>query len=192
MNNVDAISKNVYLNMEVNRLKANIKNGYITKEKAWDFITDYVEREWTNGWNREKMKENIFKFHPNANQEVINFILNFNWHNGESSIMQETIRRQFRAGYCYYFAEILKLAFQRGTVCWCAPYSHICWMDEDGIPYDIEGVCESDCEYYIPISYIEDGILDFMHIPDKEFNATREYINQAIEKCKQDILSEKQ
>ena len=186
MKNTDAISKNTYLKMEINRLKDHIDRGYISKEQAWNFLVDYVVQEWKEDWNKESMKENIFKFHPEANKDVIDFIVDFNWHNGESSIMQEVIRRQFRAGYCYYFAVILKEAFERGLVCWCAPFGHLCWVDDDGIPYDIEGVCETECDYYIPVEYISEGLADFKHVPGKEFGATKEYIEDAIKRYEKD------
>ena len=131
---------------------------------------------------KEVMRQEVFKYHPEANKTVIDFIINFNWHDKGKEEMQEVIRHQFRAGYCYHFALILKDAFQRGEICWCAPFGHICWVDDDGIPYDIEGVCESDCDYYIPISYIKDGLDDFKRVPGKIFNATKEYINNAIER----------
>ena len=136
--------------------------------------------------NTEVVIDNICRCYPNANREVIEFICNFAYHD-KSPDDVEIIRKQFRCGYCFYFANILKIAFNRGEVCWCAPYGHICWVDEDGIPYDIEGVCESDCDYYIPISYLGDAVLDFMHIPNKTFNASEEDIQRIIKAYEHDI-----
>ena len=122
-----------------------------------------------------------------GNEEIIEFISKIRCHSYiDNSDSEETIRRLFRAGYCYYFAIILKEAFNRGEICWCAPFGHICWVDVDGTPYDIEGVCDSDCDYYIPVSYIEEGLDDFKHVPGKTFNASEEYINNAIERYKED------
>jgi hypothetical protein len=67
----------------------------------------------------------------------------------------EVIRLQFRAGYCFHFAHMLKLTFNRGEVCWAAPFSHIVWVDGNEIPYDIEGVYTGDYDYLIPLTYIE-------------------------------------
>ena len=138
------------------------------------------------------MKENIFKSYPKANKDVIDFIINFNWHNDTSMVCQEIIRSHFRAGWCYYFAIILKEAFNRGEICWCAPYGHICWVDEDGIPYDIEGVCDSECEYYIPIKYIKEGLADFKHVTNIKFNASKEYIENAIIQYEKDLKSKEE
>ena len=116
---------------------------------------------------------------------VIEFISNFRNHNNTIE-SEENIRTLFRAGYCYYFAVMLKEAFNRGEICWCAPFGHICWVDDDGTPYDIEGVCYSDCDYYIPVSYIKEGLDDFKRVPGKAFNASQEYINNAIDRYKND------
>lgn len=124
--------------------------------------------------------------YPNADKDVLKFITDFNYHTTINNDEREVLRKQFRCGYCYYFAVILKEAFNRGTICWCAPFGHICWMDDDGIPYDIEGVNESDCDYYILVSYIKEGLADFMHVPNKVFNASEEYIQDAIERYKKD------
>lgn len=184
----DAMTQVTYIRLEKERLKKEVRKGHIKKEQAWDFLMEYIDRQFPDKCTREKIEEYIFKYHPNANKDVIKFILDFNWSNGDSEIMQEAIRHTFRAGYCYYFAVMLKTAFNRGEVCWCAPYGHICWVDVDGIPYDVEGVCESDCDHYIPISFIKEGLIDFLHVPGKEFGASKEYINEAIERYKTEVL----
>ena len=114
-------------------------------------------------------------------QEVLDFINNFKNH----SNVPYYIERLFRSGYCYYFAEILKSAFNRGELCWCAPLGHIIWMDIDGIPYDIEGINQSDCLAYIPIKYMGDAINDFKRT-DKCFNASKNDIIQIIQKYYKD------
>lgn len=114
-------------------------------------------------------------------QEVLDFINNFKNH----SNVPYYIERLFRSGYCYYFAEILKSAFNRGELCWCAPLGHIIWMDIDRIPYDIEGINQSDCLAYIPIKYMGDAINDFKRT-DKCFNASKNDIIQIIQKYYKD------
>lgn len=138
-------------------------------------------------YSKKVMEKNFHKYDSIANKDVLKFILDFNWKDDSRTANdQEIIRSQFMSGYCYYFAVILKTAFNRGEVCWCAPFSHICWVDTDGTPYDIEGVCSSSCDYYIPVSYISEGIADFMHVPGRNFGASEEYIYNAIEKYKKD------
>lgn len=114
-------------------------------------------------------------------QEVLDFINNFKNH----SSVPYYIERLFRSGYCYYFAEILKSAFNRGELCWCAPLGHIIWMDIDGIPYDIEGINQSDCLAYIPIKYMGDAINDFKRT-DKCFNASKNDIIEIMQKYYKD------
>lgn len=94
--------------------------------------------------------------------EVLNFILDFLSHSKEENV-ENVLKDQFSNGYCYYFAVILRTAFNRGEVCWCSPYPHICWVDEDGVPYDIYGICTSEADEYIPVSFLRDTLQTFMH-----------------------------
>lgn len=123
------------------------------------------------------------RFNNKANKQILYFIANFIYHNGIEA--ESIIMDQFRAGYCLHFAMILSEMFKSGEVCWCAPFGHMVYV-HNGIPYDIEGVNDSDCDYYIPISYIKKGIKDFMHVPGVSFNASEEYIQNAIKKYKKD------
>ena len=75
---------------------------------------------------------------------------------------------------------MLKTAFNRGEICWAAPFGHIVWVDDDGIPYDVEGVNDSECDYYIPISFLGDAIFDFMHVEGKEYSATDDDLDRII------------
>lgn len=143
-----------------------------------------------------KFIEENLKYCPTANEQVLRFIADFMYH-GVPEIGLETsaesIRSTFRAGYCYYFAHMLKEAFNRGTVCWAAPYGHIVWVDTDGNPYDIEGVNFSDCQYYIPCSYIGEHVNDFKHVPGVEFAATKEFLEEVIRQYERDngIISDR-
>lgn len=120
-----------------------------------------------------------------VSEKILWFVANFVYAQGYNNA--DCISNQFRAGYCLHFAIILKNMFKEGEICWCAPFGHIAYV-QDGIPYDIEGVCTSDCEYYIPISYIKEGIRDFVRIPGVGFNASEEYIQDAIRRYKQDNI----
>jgi hypothetical protein len=126
------------------------------------------------------------KYEEKADLKVLLFIADFLYFAGKDS---EAIYNQFANGYCYYFAVALKAAFNnRGEICWAAPLGHIVWRDDNGVAYDIGGVNASDCDYYIPISYISpDGIKDLKRIPYEGFNASKEYIRSAINKYKADM-----
>lgn len=119
----------------------------------------------------KEMIEEQKRYYSDANETVLEFIAEFS-HRGSPYIevekSYEAIRSTFRAGYCYYFAHMLKLAFDRGCVCWTAPFSHIVWVDTDGIPYDIEGVYAGEADYFIPEDYIQDSIWTFKHIPNSD------------------------
>ena len=63
---------------------------------------------------------------------------------------QKILRKQFMEGYCWHFAHMLQDTFNRGTVVWAAPFGHICWQDNDGKVYDIEGEYTGEAFYMIP------------------------------------------
>lgn len=102
--------------------------------------------------------------------EVENFINKFMLNIAKTAEELEILRRQFRSGYCWYFAHMLKDAFNRGTVVLAAPFGHICWQDENKMVYDIEGEYTGEASYFIPEEFAEKvfpgSMLDFKHIKD--------------------------
>lgn len=126
--------------------------------------------------------------HPKADETVLHFIFDFlNLQTPIYSITNPTttdpadiLYNQFANGYCYYFAHMLKIAFQRGEICWAAPLGHIVWMDTNNVAYDISGCNDSECQYYIPTSMLGDMIKDFTHVPGDEYNASEQEIASVI------------
>ena len=121
----------------------------------------------------------IQKVHPKANEEVLRFIYDFSVKQGYGEA-EEVLYQQFASGYCYYFACMLKAAFNRGEICWGAPFGHIVWVDENGIPYDISGVNESETDDYIPEYMMGNTILDFKHIAGKVHNTSDQEIAEMV------------
>ena len=117
--------------------------------------------------------------HPKADEQVLQFIYDFRTMQ-KSEAAEDAIYTQFESGYCYYFAHMLKLAFKRGEVCWAAPYGHMVWVDDDGIPYDISGVDDSDTNDYIPEYMMESTVKDFRHVPGVVNNTTDQKIAQMV------------
>ena len=112
------------------------------------------------------ISENL-KFFPDASVDVLEFIVNFLYHGVPEvplDVSCESVRSTFRAGYCFYFAIMLRAAFMRGTVCHAYPFSHIVWVDNDGIPYDVEGVYSGEAEKYVPIEEMGTDIVSFKHV----------------------------
>ena len=130
--------------------------------------------------------KNALKINKEGNIRILWFIANFIYLYDNP----EVIIKQFRAGYCLHFAMMLKTTFNCGEVCWAAPLGHMVFIYKD-IPYDIEGINTSECDYYIPISYLGLGIRDFARIPGEGFNASEEFINEVIEKYERDKYNEK-
>ena len=119
-------------------------------------------------WTKKLIDDNL-TFHPSASRDVLEFIASILYHGVpeiELKDSAESIRSTFRAGYCYYFALMLKDAFNRGCICWAAPFSHIVWMDINSIPYDVEGVYSGEAECFIPISYLDEELWSFKHVPN--------------------------
>lgn len=138
-------------------------------------------------WREESKKnfmDDILKFHPEANKTVLQFIADFLYLHTMNPMQVELLRKQFHAGYCYYFAVMLKRAFERGTICVCGNIGHFVWVDTDGTPYDIEGVNETECDCYIPESYVGEAVNDFLHVEGKDFNATKEYVDDMVAQYK--------
>lgn len=118
-----------------------MEKEHITQNQAERFLAEYMLREL-----------HVISGKEAADKDVISFIEGFL---GDHEIIWQT----FTAGYCYYFAVMLKDAFQRGEIRWCAPYGHICWVDDNGVPYDISGVCDSECGFIFRSGISRKGLL---------------------------------
>lgn len=100
-----------------------------------------------------------------TNSHIIDFIDNFTeFPDYDGTVNSSHIEHIFGGGYCYYFAEMLRLAFGGGTVCWVQDRSHIVWLDgtdlETDTAYDINGVYKDYTRLW-PVSYLGDMIDDF-------------------------------
>lgn len=136
---------------------------------------------------REKFVENQKSYFPEADKQVLYFIADFINHSGNDEIMQNL----FHNGYCYYFAHMLKVAFQRGNVCLAAPYGHFVWVDENGVPYDIEGVNITEAEYYIPEKFMGEMVKDFLHIRNVSYKATKDDVANLMALYEENIKNPK-
>ena len=134
----------------------------------------------------EKQIKETVKRIPGAREQVLGFIMDFSTHAADTEEGYSIICSTFRAGYCWHFAHLLQAAFQRGTVCWAAPFGHFIWMDDNRIPYDIEGVYSGEAFYFIPESYLNDEVEDFLHIPGVGHGTTQEEIMAVIRRYEDD------
>ena len=97
-----------------------------------------------------------------------------------SDMIAEKIRYHFRAGYCWHFANILRSVFNRGKICWTAPFSHFVWLDDDGIAYDIEGRYEGEAYQLIPAEYLGNIVECFKHITPEHDKDTAPYDKEIL------------
>lgn len=128
----------------------------------------------------EGVNEAVLAKVPGADSQVLYFISDLMTCAACTEDEYEVVRSTFRAGYCWHFAHMLKNTFGRGEVCWAAPFAHFVWVDENGIPYDAEGVNDGEQAYNIPEEYVDDMLDDFRHIPGRDCNAPKERILGAI------------
>lgn len=115
--------------------------------------------------------QNNDRFRDVVNMKVIKFIDDVVSFPDLDGSVSENIDHLFIAGYCYYFASMLKIAFG-GKVCWAQDRGHIVWVDCDDdvsfddlqclTAYDITGVCE-DYKRLWPIEYLGNMILNYKH-----------------------------
>jgi hypothetical protein len=160
----------------------NIDNYKANKDCIYEkeVLSDYTDPEIVQDikmWRfaaKNYFIYNNLSFKPEANLQVLKFIANFLYSHALNCSYVEAMRRQFMAGYCYYFAHILNLAFKQGTVCRCGTIGHfVCEID--GIYYDIQGVNTSKCECYIPESDLPEYLIrDYLHIEPRHYNSLEE------------------
>lgn len=131
-----------------------------------------------------------------GNSSVIRFINQFKTLFNELTIEEtDTFVKVFRNGYCYYFAIMLKDAFNRGEVCMTYDCRHVIWIDDDNVAYDINGIFgwyaeTSNKDNYwngllIPVEKIPNYIESFKHVPDKP--GTDSTGMEEFDKVKQEI-----
>lgn len=130
-------------------------------------------------WIDKFVNDNLSMF-KGSDKDVLTFIGQVLYNLGPDNA--EAIDQLFGSGYCYYFACMLRDAFQRGTVC-CTGSSHIVWLDgtllDRDIAYDIHGV---NCNYevLIPVSAMGNALIDFKHVPGKEYGTSKQEIDSLI------------
>ena len=122
--------------------------------------------------------------------EILEFIKDFRGDNlnvpedSKDKIVEFTISK-YTNGYCFFFAKMLQVAFQRGDVVMLAPHSHLAWRDLDGKLYDITGeVNERDYEEYecqIEEEYLGNALKDFLCRKNYYNNTTLEEVRTLIE-----------
>lgn len=134
-----------------------------------------------------KFIQDAISIYPSADKKVLSYIETFVEHSNVSSTIN-----LFSNGYCYAFAHILQSTFNKGTVCWVAPFSHMIWLYKN-VPYDINGVYDGESTMFIPESFLHSRINGFKHIPNYKDNTTKNdidhIISEFIESKKQNHLS---
>ena len=119
--------------------------------------------------------------YPGARKDVLHFIGKLvSCRSDEFSNSSRVIEKLFASGYCYYFALMLKQNFG-GSVVWHYQHSHILWIDENDIVYDVYGVFEDyDLDDIVPVELLgEKGLNSFLHL-ETEYKITKEEKKEII------------
>lgn len=124
--------------------------------------------------------------YPDVDEKVLTFITQLMCVYASNEDEYEIIRGTFRAGYCWHFAHLLKTTFGRGEVCWAAPFGHIVWVDDNGVPYDAEGANFGEQIYHIPEKYLGECLNDFKHIPGGDHKSTKKELTAIIRQYEDD------
>lgn len=137
---------------------------------------------------QEFLNEQLNRF-KGANEKVLEFIIDARLSQGKEN--EDAIRSFFTAGYCYYFAVMLREAFQSGTICYVADKAHIVFVDgidlDNDYAYDIDGVFfEYGERDLIPIKEMERKIWDFIHKPGVVSGYDRSETDRLIHNWKHD------
>ena len=133
------------------------------------------------------------KSFPGSSKEILTFIANILYAQGPNNA--EIIRSLYAAGYCYYFALMLKDAFG-GEMCWHKGYSHIVWRDTNtDTVYDIDGVFYDYWEGdIVPIDVLKADLECFRHrgkdtVVTEEMNAECKKRNISLEELEEQIYN---
>lgn len=120
---------------------------------------------------------NCLEVEPHASANVLRFIEQFL---GSDANRAEVLRNQFRSGYCWHFAHMLRSTFGFGTVALAYPFGHFVWFGSEWIPYDVEGVYQGEADYFVPDHLIKNMLLDFKHIPGKSISSPESVLKDTL------------
>ena len=156
-----------------------------------NFATKFIEEQSVILVSeKQKWEEEMVEL--GADKNVIRYISDIRFHGAPAVSVEdsiETIRHLFEAGYCYYFAKALEIAFPGGKVCLCYPYGHIVYV-YNKIAYDINGISDAEYGMYIPVEQLGTHINDFLHIPSDrlEERTSEDNIDELGERCVKEKL----
>ena len=113
--------------------------------------------------------------HIPINRDILEFIYRINSHSNTPE-GSDAIESLFSAGYCYYFALMLKENFE-GRIIWLKNRSHIIFMDENEVAYDNWGLyLEYLEEEVLPVEILGEALELFKH--GKEYSWSKKKIRE--------------
>lgn len=143
----------------------------------FEYGRKFVKPDEVDEWLREKHEED------NNSEEVFDFINRFIQKAEVGGIEYGPLRNLFMGGYCFYFASMLKAAFNRGEIYIVAPFGHVVWRDTDNRYYDIDGEYIGVADAMIPVTDPFCAIKDFKHLGKNDhLGASKDQIEFLINK----------
>lgn len=131
---------------------------------ALNYANKLANGEWKKGEQEEVKK-------------VLSFISGMHSKATEDS-EEDSLYNVFENGYCYYFAQILNLAFPAlGNVFWIRNYGHIVWQSRfSHICYDISGIyVDYKDEDLVEVARLGNLLKDFQHTNSVYFSWSPEF-----------------
>ena len=145
----------------------------------FEYGRKFVKPDEVDEWLREKHEED------NNSEEVFNFINRFIQKAEVCGIEYGPLRNLFMGEYCFYFASMLKAAFNRGEIYIAAPFGHVVWRDTDDRYYDINDEYIGVADTMIPVTDPFCAIKDFKHLGKNDhLGASKKQIEFLINKYK--------
>ena len=127
-----------------------MKGGYTMSDtfdveaaKAYEEYLQLTVPQYRDKFMEAYQPGSIYVGDAPVRMDVINFIANMLYMTGADPI---SVHKLFACGYCYHFATILEHEFG-GRVMWVRGCSHIVWVDDNNLAYDIEGY-RNDLQYH--------------------------------------------
>lgn len=118
-----------------------------------------------------KRFEFIVKQPPGSSREVLEFIADFRYNQGDTC--PESIYRIMTGDYQYYFAVMLQKAFGRGEIRYLESYNKILWYDnESQMHYDLDGAYVSTYNT-TPVQMAANKGINYKRLPDIQQSLVR-------------------
>lgn len=166
----------------------------IVKSAIRNWKHDHRKQEDKEDWLEESDIGHFilyFRINPVKNLHnqypILSSVLETIWFYLPIYITDRILALQFKGGFCFQFAHMMKASLRRGQVVWLCPFSHWGWQDENGNVYDLCGFIKPKCYMYaIPEDMILDNEVLWTYLHTKHYDSynqpTEEQYMEVVER----------